>query len=148
MHVLLAPGGVLVFHEIDWSGLRSFPPAPLFQRCCALGAETLRRFGTETTMGCGLYAAFKRAGLNAPTLHLEAPIAGGADAAPWLRIFAELVRTLEPEMITLGVAHHEELAVASLGIGWCRKRSSSPVWSSGTIRSEVAQGRRTKMTRF
>jgi len=111
---LLAPGGVLAFHEIDWGGLSSFPAAPVFQRCSALGAETLRGHGTEAAMGRGLYAAFVRAGLGEPTLHLEAPVAGGASAAPWLRMFADLVRTLEPEMTRLGVAARGELAVDTL----------------------------------
>ena len=113
LHGRLSPGGVLAFHEIDWSGLNSYPPAPLFQRCCALGTETLRRHGTDAMMGRGLYAAFTRAGLK-PTLHLEAPIAGGADAAPWLRMFAGLIQTLELEMIKLGVANRDELEVDSL----------------------------------
>ena len=44
-------GGLVVFHEIDWSGLSSFPPAPTFDRCCRWGLETLRLHGTETRMG-------------------------------------------------------------------------------------------------
>jgi ubiquinone/menaquinone biosynthesis C-methylase UbiE len=30
----LKPGGVIVFHEVDWSGARSNPPAPTYDRCC------------------------------------------------------------------------------------------------------------------
>ena len=45
------PGGVIVFHEIDWGGLGSFPPVPTFDRCSRLGADTLRLHGTESRMG-------------------------------------------------------------------------------------------------
>src|SRR5262249_20811051 len=37
------PGGVLVFHEIDWGGLGSYSPVPTYDRCCRWGAETVRR---------------------------------------------------------------------------------------------------------
>jgi len=28
------PGGTIVFHELDWDGVRSFPPVPAFDQCC------------------------------------------------------------------------------------------------------------------
>ena len=45
------PGGVIVFHEIDWRGVDSIPPVPTFDLCCRWGAETLRHAGHETRMG-------------------------------------------------------------------------------------------------
>jgi ubiquinone/menaquinone biosynthesis C-methylase UbiE len=47
----LRPGGVLVFHEPDLDGARSFPPAPTYDRCCRWIVETYRRLGAEPRMG-------------------------------------------------------------------------------------------------
>jgi 2-polyprenyl-3-methyl-5-hydroxy-6-metoxy-1,4-benzoquinol methylase len=35
----LRPGGLLVFHEIDWGGLSSFPAVPTFEHCAKWGRE-------------------------------------------------------------------------------------------------------------
>jgi ubiquinone/menaquinone biosynthesis C-methylase UbiE len=56
------PGGLIVFHEIDCGGLGSFPPAPLYDRCCRWGLETLRLHDTETRMGMKLHPTFVAAG--------------------------------------------------------------------------------------
>jgi len=66
------PGGLIVFHEIDWAGLASFPPAPIYEQCCHWGLQTLRLHGTETRMGSKLHATFVEAGLEAPSMRLEA----------------------------------------------------------------------------
>lgn len=97
----LRAGGVVVFHELDWGGARSVPPAPTYDRCCRWVAEALQRGGAEAYMGTKLYAYFVRAGLAAPTMRLEAVIGGSADASGAVRelnatIFpASLVPTLE-----------------------------------------------------
>ncbi len=114
LSALVSPGGLVAFHEIDWSGLRSFPEAPTFERCCQWGAETLRLHGTESRMGSKLYATFVGAGLSPPTMRLEAPIGGGAAITPWLRMFADLIGVLMPEMERLGVATAEEVGLETL----------------------------------
>jgi SAM-dependent methyltransferase len=111
---LVRPGGLVAFHEIDWSGLRSFPAAPTFEQCCRWGADTLRLHGTESRMGSKLYATFVAAGLSPPTMRLEAPIGGGAAITPWLRMFADLIGVLMPEMERLGVATAEEVGLETL----------------------------------
>ncbi|HXJ32818.1 MAG TPA: class I SAM-dependent methyltransferase [Candidatus Eisenbacteria bacterium] len=107
------PGGVVVFHEIDWGGLGSFPPAPTFERCCRWGVETLSRNGTETRMGMKLHAAFVAAGLPQPRMRLEALI-GGADGSDVLRLVADLVATLLPEMERLGLTTAATVGVDTL----------------------------------
>ena len=62
----LRPGGLAVFHEIDWAGISSFPPSPIYDRSCDWAVRTLRATGTETRMGAKLYATFVNAGLPAP----------------------------------------------------------------------------------
>ena len=108
------PGGLVVFHEIDWSGLGSFPPVPTFDQCCRWGADTLRLHGTETRMGTKLHAAFVDAGLSSPTMRLEAPIGGGSVILPWLHMFKELVATLLPEMERQGVVAAAHVGVETL----------------------------------
>jgi SAM-dependent methyltransferase len=107
-------GGLVVFHEIDWSGLASFPPAPTYDSACRWGMETLRLHGTETRMGSKLHATFVKAGLAAPTMRLEALVGGGDKSADILRLMADLVATLLPEMTRLGVAEASEVGVETL----------------------------------
>lgn len=136
----LKPGGIVVFHEVDWSSARSVPMSPLYDRCCALCAETLSRKGADTTMGPKLHRAFLTAGLNAPTMRLEAFIGTGQVAADGFRLISELAITLLPDMERLGLVApgeidpetltarmlDEAIAARSVGIGrsevgvWCR----------------------------
>jgi SAM-dependent methyltransferase len=106
--------GLVVFHEIDWSGLASFPPAPIFDRCSRWGLETLRLHGTETRMGSKLHSTFVEAGLAAPSMRLEALIGGGANSADVLRIMSDLITTLLPEMERLGVVTVSEVGAETL----------------------------------
>ena len=108
------PGGVVVFHEIDWGGVASFPPAPTFDRCCRWGRETLRLHGTETRMGIKLYSTFVAAGLPPPRMRLEALVGGGANGLDLLRLAADLVATLLPEMERLGVATAADVGLDTL----------------------------------
>src|SRR5882672_1076691 len=107
-------GGLIVFHEIDWGGLASFPPVPTFDQCCRWGAETLRRHGTETRMGSKLYATYVAAGLPQPTVRQEALMGGGAKAADLLQRIASLVATLLPEMERQGVATAAQVGLDTL----------------------------------
>jgi SAM-dependent methyltransferase len=108
------PAGVVVFHEIDWGGLASFPPAPTFDRCCRWGRETLRLHGTETRMGIKLYSTFVAAGLPPPRMRLEALVGGGANGLDLLRLTADLMATLLPEMERLGVATAADVGLDTL----------------------------------
>ena len=59
-HTKSRSGGVIVFHEPDWGCVRSFPPAPTYDRCCHWIIETFRRAGTDTIM-----AGYRRAAVTA-----------------------------------------------------------------------------------
>jgi len=108
------PGGVVVFHEIDWGGLRSFPPAPTFDQCCRWGEETVRSCGAETRMGIKLHSTFVAAGLPSPTMLLEALLGGGPNGAAVLHLVADLMATLLPTMERLGVATAAEVGLETL----------------------------------
>ena len=110
----LRPGGVMVFHEPDWDGVRSFPPSPTYDRCCRWIVDTFRLLGTETRMGVKLHAAFTAAGLPAPSMRLEAIIAGGADDPDRLNVVPGLVGTLLSAMERLGVATTAEIGMETL----------------------------------
>ena len=112
--VKLKPSGLIVFHEIDWSGLRSFPPLRTFDQVCRWGTETLRRHGTETQMGLKLFETFIAAGLPPPTIRLEAPIGGAPEINSWLRMFVDLIAVLLPQMEHLGVAKSDEVGLNTL----------------------------------
>ena len=119
------PGGLAVFHEIDWGGVASYPPVPTFDRCCGWGVETLRLHGTESRMGTRLHAAFVAAGLPPPAMRLEALLGGGVTGTALLRLVAGLVATLLPEMERLGVATREEVGLETLLERMCDEASAS-----------------------
>jgi SAM-dependent methyltransferase len=104
------PGGVVVFHEIDWGGVASLPPVPTYDRCCRWVMETLKLNRTETRMGAKLYATFVAAGLP-PSMRLEALIGGDSDL---MALVADLVVVLLPEMERLGVTTSTEIGLETL----------------------------------
>jgi SAM-dependent methyltransferase len=108
------PGGVVVFHELDWGGVGSFPPVPTFDRACRWGAETLHLHGTETRMGAKLHRTFVEAGLSPPTLRLEALLGGGPNATDVLTLLAGIIETLLPEMERLRVAVAADVEIETL----------------------------------
>jgi ubiquinone/menaquinone biosynthesis C-methylase UbiE len=108
------PGGVVVFHELDWGGVGSFPPVPTFDRVCQWGAETLRLHGTETRMGAKLYRTFVQAGLSPPGLRLEALLGGEPNSLDVLTLIAGIIETLLPEMERLRVADDDDVEIATL----------------------------------
>lgn len=110
----LRPGGTIVFHEPDWDGARSFPPAPTYDRCCRWIVETLRSRGHETRMGKKLHSTFVAAGLPAPTMALEASIGGGPKGAEGIQLIADVTETMLPAMEQAGVAKAAEVGLETL----------------------------------
>jgi len=110
----LKPGGVIAFHEADWQGARSVPPAPIYDRCCALAERAIRELGGDTSMGAKLPAAFERAGLPSPFMRLEAPIGAGRTAGDRIGLVADLIVTLLSDMERLGLVEPGEIDPGSL----------------------------------
>jgi SAM-dependent methyltransferase len=110
----LQPGGVIVFHEPDWSGVRSFPPAPIYDRCCRWIIEAASLGGSNWNMADKLHVAFLAAGLPAPTMRMKTFIGGATEIGEWLRAVAELAGTLLPAMERFGVATAAEVDLATL----------------------------------
>ena len=107
------PGGVIAFHEVDWSGCRSLPDLPTLSRCIRWSTETLERSGADPYMGLKLHATFIKAGLPAPKLSVQAPAGAGAEH-PVYAAAAEFVRTVLPALEALGVATADQIQIDTL----------------------------------
>jgi SAM-dependent methyltransferase len=110
----LRPGGVIVFHEPDWSVVRSFPAAPTYDRCCQWIIAAAKLGGSNWNMADKLHGAFLAAGLPAPTMRMKTFIGGGTEVEKWLRSVAELADTLLPAMEKFGVATAVDVDLATL----------------------------------
>jgi SAM-dependent methyltransferase len=131
----LNPGGIVAFHELDWDSVRSFPPSPIYDRCCGWIVETLRMLGAETRMGIKLHATFVAAGLPAPSMRLGAVVGGGLNGGDGLALVTDLVESLLPAMGRLGVA-----TAADIGVETLFERISREVISTDSVivgRSEI-----------
>jgi SAM-dependent methyltransferase len=107
-------GGVIVFHEPDSTGARSFPPSPIYDNCFNCIVQTFSKVGTNPHMGLSLHQAFLAAGLPAPTMGLSALVGGGDSNLSGLDHIADLATTLAPVMEGEGVTTVDELAPATL----------------------------------
>jgi SAM-dependent methyltransferase len=110
----LRPGGLIVFHEVDWNSVSSLPPSPIYDRCCRWVSDTFTALGNDMRFGLKLYPTFIAAGLPAPTMRLQAFVGGGPAASDWLHIVVELVAVLLPEMERLGLATAGEVGIDTL----------------------------------
>ena len=110
---LVRLGGIVVFHEADWRGRGSDPPAPLFDHCCRSIIRTFEKVGTNPYGGRALHATFLRAGLPAPTMALSALIGGGTNSVSGIDMLADLAITMAPVMERHGVIAHGEIDPAT-----------------------------------
>jgi ubiquinone/menaquinone biosynthesis C-methylase UbiE len=108
------PGGVIAFHEVDWANVRSHPTVAAYEQCCKWLVETMKRSGANTRMGIELQSAFLAAGIPAPSLRIHAVIGGGSNAHDAVHLKTDLAQILAPQMVRLGVATAEELAIDTL----------------------------------
>ena len=110
---LVRPGSVIVFHEPDREQMRSYPPAPIYDRACQWNSETYRRTGVDARTGIKLYSKFLEAGLSAPTMRMHA-IIGGANALDEVHLDADQTIVLAAEIERLGIATQDEIGVETL----------------------------------
>jgi ubiquinone/menaquinone biosynthesis C-methylase UbiE len=133
---LLRPAGLVVFHEPDWQATRSFPIAPLFDRCCALAKAALRHGKADTEMGTKLHLTYLQAGLPMPVMRIRSTIGAGVNARDEVHLKADLVVTLAAEIERMGLATQEELGLATLA-----ERAIAEVIANRSVvigRSEIA----------
>jgi SAM-dependent methyltransferase len=109
------PGDSFLFHELDFGApIKTWPPAPLWDRSISLAGEAFRRAGIPPDFGLRLSRTFLDAGLSRPTIQADVPTGGepGSYVYGWL---AGVLRTLLPRIEQFGLATAEELQIDTLG---------------------------------
>ncbi|MGD9542165.1 class I SAM-dependent methyltransferase [Methylocystis sp.] len=131
----LVQGGLLVFHEPDWTFVRSFPLAPLYERACRWIIDTTELSGQSWNFLDRARFVFTEADLPPPTMRLHTFVAGDSNAREWLMGVGDIVESLLPTMVKMGVATAEEVNIESF-----RDRLLQEARSNGSVivgRSEV-----------
>ena len=108
------PGGVVAFHEIDWSGVSSTPPAPTFDRLHVWLEEAIRRSGANTHSGLSMPSVFRGAGLPEPELRLESLLGASSQARVAVERMVGLATSLLPVLTAEGIVTADELDVDTL----------------------------------
>jgi ubiquinone/menaquinone biosynthesis C-methylase UbiE len=111
----LRDGGIVGFQEPANATLApmSLPPSKLLEQLWGWILETYRRAGMDLYMGLRLHSVFAKAGLPAPTMHLDAAVGGGPDW-PGYEYMARLIRTILPLITKLGVATEDDVEIDTL----------------------------------
>lgn len=130
----LRPGGIVVFHELDWDGARSAPLSPTYHQVCNWLSRTIEAAGAQVRLGARLASLFEDAGLPSPILRMEAVIGTGPRAVEVVHLVTDLVETQLPAMERLAIATRSEVDPPTLV-----DRILSEVGSRGTLmgRSEM-----------
>jgi ubiquinone/menaquinone biosynthesis C-methylase UbiE len=100
---LVRPGGVIVFHDKDFSNANpTWPPCRLWDECYALMTRLFEAAGTPPDFGRRLTRTFLDAGLPWPTLEAVGPTGGAPGSAlyPWL---ASCLLAVEPQLKQAGI---------------------------------------------
>jgi protein-L-isoaspartate O-methyltransferase len=110
----LRPGGVVVFHELDWDGARSTPVSPTYDQVCKWCSSTIEASGAQIRLGAALSSVFQAAKLPPPELRLESVIASGPDTIDAIHLVTDLLETLLPAMLRLGFVGEGEVDLPNL----------------------------------
>ena len=118
-------GGLVFFHEPDFDGARSTPPAPIYDRCFQWNLEALERSGADVRMGARLSATFVAAGRPAPRLQLETLISAVGNNTDALDLVSDLAGSLAGAIERLGIATAEEIAIETLAERMTREAAAN-----------------------
>ena len=132
---LLRRGGLLFFHEPDFTFVRSTPSAPLYEQACRWIVDTSRLSGQSWNFLDRVHPTFERAKLPAPTLRLRTFIAIETHAHEWLMAVGDMVESLLPAMERLGVATAEDVDLPTLRDRLWEEATATPRMIIG--RSEI-----------
>ena len=109
----LKPGGIVVFHEVDWASVRTYPRVPLWEEASRWITEAAARSGADCRMGIKLHATYMAAGLPSPDLGIETLI-GTAEDLERIRFVTEIVETMASRIQELGIATEEDMDLGTL----------------------------------
>jgi ubiquinone/menaquinone biosynthesis C-methylase UbiE len=99
----LRPGGIVVFHELDFTNPNSsWPPCKLWDDAYWLVAEFFRRAGAPPDFGRRVGKTFLDAGLPWPQIDVSS-VAGGGPGSVLYRWIADTLRSVAPRMKSLGI---------------------------------------------
>ena len=100
----LKPGGIVVFHEMDFANAHSSdPPCAFWDEMYGLLSEAFRRAGNPPDYGRRVAGAFLEAGLPFPTIVAES-LAGGGPGSCLYRWIANTLISVRPRLEQLGLA--------------------------------------------
>ncbi len=107
----LKPGGIVAFHELDFTDPRpSDPPCTLWDQTYATLHEAFRRAGAPPDYGRRVATAFVNAGLDFPTVVAENVI-GGAPRSYVYRWISGTLMSVAPRLKDLGIAVPDGLVI-------------------------------------
>jgi len=144
------PGGVIVFHELDFATESSYPPAPLHDQCVDWWTRLLPKTGADPRIGIKLHSVFVAAGLPPPTMKLEAIVGGGEASAEYLRSMADLIGSVVDDLEGHGIANATEIGLETLAQRMIDEvkangsvivgRAEIGAWSRKSARSHLRRG--------
>jgi len=109
----LKPGGVMLFLEPDYGGVRFSEPVELCSRTHTLIEAALQASGADTRIGLKLYRLFQEAGMPRPDLRCAAEIGGGPEFGGYA-IAAGSLSLLAPLLSHRALADPKELDFSTL----------------------------------
>jgi SAM-dependent methyltransferase len=107
------PGGLVLFQEMNMSGMTSEPASPLFDDLTDLVQEAFLRLGVHPRYGLRLRATFEAAGLPPVDAVQQSRVDGGPDS-PVYATLVGILRTLLPAVERFGMTTAAELDLDTL----------------------------------
>jgi len=104
---LVRPGGWLAGLEPDTEAAICYPPHPAFDRLCEIFTIAFARNGADPHFGRRLAELYRQAGLQDITVEVRAGVYPAGHSRRTIR--ADLVRSMRPQIIEMGLADQPEL---------------------------------------
>ena len=104
---LARPGGWVVGLEPDTEAAICYPPHPAFDRLCEIFSMAFSRNGADPHFGRRMAALYRQAGLRDVTVEGRAGVYPAGHSRRTIR--ADLVRSMRPQILELGLADEQEL---------------------------------------
>jgi ubiquinone/menaquinone biosynthesis C-methylase UbiE len=104
---LTRPGGWVASMEYDMEHALCYPPHPAFTRLCEIFTAAFARNGADPNIGRRIAELFRKAGLTDVAVEARAPVYPVGHSRRTIR--ADLVRSMRPHVLQLGLASEAEL---------------------------------------
>jgi ubiquinone/menaquinone biosynthesis C-methylase UbiE len=104
---LAKPGGWVAGLEPDTEAAICYPPHPAFDRLCEIFTIAFSRNGADPFFGRRLAELYREAGLQDITVEIRAGVYPAGHSRRTIR--ADLVRSMRPQIIEMGLAGEQEL---------------------------------------